>query len=299
MDLTMYWFMFPVSICVATTAMLTGIGGAALFVPIFLIIFPLLGEEYVLETAVAAIGVGLLTETFGFTSGFIGYYRRKLIDFKIAKTFIVLAVPTALAGAVIAHYVNGTLLKFMYASLMLIMAWVLLNESHEQPPIDSDRNEKGQKNDPHIRNITSADGTVYRYRFAGKKDRQNGTTSFGGFLCGMLGVGIGEVVMPQLVKKVGVPVGIAAGSSVTVVIVTVMSASFTHIAALIAEGGVNAVPWHLVMYTVPGVLIGGQIGPRLQGLISSTTMERAIAAVFMVIGVAMMIVIYKEIQIYL
>ena len=28
---TKYAFMFPVSVCVATTAMLTGIGGAALF----------------------------------------------------------------------------------------------------------------------------------------------------------------------------------------------------------------------------------------------------------------------------
>jgi uncharacterized membrane protein YfcA len=43
MDWTIYWFMFPVSICVATTAMLSGIGGAALFIPIFVIIFPLLG----------------------------------------------------------------------------------------------------------------------------------------------------------------------------------------------------------------------------------------------------------------
>ena len=31
MDFTLYWFMFPVSILVATCAMLSGIGGAALF----------------------------------------------------------------------------------------------------------------------------------------------------------------------------------------------------------------------------------------------------------------------------
>lgn len=27
----------------------------------------------------------------------------------------------------------------------------------------------------------------------------------------------------------------------------------------------GAVPWHLVIYTAPGVIIGGQIGSRLQG----------------------------------
>jgi len=31
MDFALYWFMFPVSICVATCAMWSGIGGAALF----------------------------------------------------------------------------------------------------------------------------------------------------------------------------------------------------------------------------------------------------------------------------
>lgn len=32
MDFTLYWFMFPVPICVATCAMLSGIGGAALLI---------------------------------------------------------------------------------------------------------------------------------------------------------------------------------------------------------------------------------------------------------------------------
>lgn len=77
MDFTLYWFMLPVSMGVATTAMLSGIGGAALFTPIFLIIVPLLGPEYPLASPVAAIGVALLTETFGFSSGFVGYYRKR------------------------------------------------------------------------------------------------------------------------------------------------------------------------------------------------------------------------------
>lgn len=36
-------------------------------------------------------------------------------------------------------------------------------------------------------------------------------------MTGMLGVGIGEVVIPQLVKKNGVPLPVAAGTSVLVV----------------------------------------------------------------------------------
>ena len=295
MDLTLYWFMLPVSICVATTAMLSGIGGAALFVPIFLIIFPILGEEYVIQSTVAAIGVGLFSELFGFTSGFIAYSYRKLIDFKITKTFLIIAIPTALAGALISHFINGTLLKFMYGILVLAMAWVLINESKDQ---SKETSTDEASNDPDMRKITSRDGAVYKYKFRGAADRNNGTTSFGGFLTGLLGVGIGEVTMPQLVKKVGVPVGVAAGSSVSIVIATVLAASFTHIGALIAGGGLSAVPWNIVLYTAPGCLIGGQIGPRLQGKISSKTIERFIAGVFTVIGIAMFIIVYKESKAY-
>ena len=68
-DPTMYWFMFPVSICVALCAVSAGIGGAALFGPIFLIAFPLLGEDYVIGSARTSVVLAIILETFGFTSG--------------------------------------------------------------------------------------------------------------------------------------------------------------------------------------------------------------------------------------
>ena len=114
-------------------------------------------------------------------------------------------------------------------------------------------------------------------------------TSVGAFLTGMVSVGIGEVIVPQLTKR-GVPVAVAAATSVAVVIVTAVTASFTLIGQLVSEAGLAAVPWHLVMYTIPGVLIGGQIGPRLQGRISHRTMELSIASLFLLLGVAMLLV---------
>ena len=94
--------------------------------------------------------------------------------------------------------------------------------------------------------------------------------------------------------KRGVPVAVAAATSVAVVIVTALCASFTLIGQLVSEGGMDAVPWNLVMYTIPGVLIGGQIGPRLQGRISHRAMEVGIATLFVVLGVAMLFVAAKR-----
>ena len=295
MDWTLYWFMFPVSMCIATSAMLSGIGGAALFIPIFVIIFPLLGPEYPLHTA-AAIGTALMTEVFGFSSGFVGYYRKRLIDFRSAVPFILVAVPVAICGALMLAVLQDHegFLKGAYAALMLILCPIILRHT---PPAaitheTSSGNEIGIDGRP-IRHVTAKSGETYTYHAPRQGFLGGIITSAGAFLTGLLGVGIGEVIMPQLVKRNRIPVAVAAATSVFIVIVTIASASFTQIAALIAAGGVNAIPWNLVCYTIPGVIIGGQIGPWLQGRIAQRAMEKAIALLFGIIGIAMMWIVMK------
>ena len=289
-DWTLYWFMFPVAMCVATTAMLSGIGGAAIFAPIFMIIFPILGPEYPFENIAAAIGVALLTEVFGFSSGFIGYYRKRLIDYKSAIPFILVGVPVGIGGALLLTTFKEfeEALRGVYGLLMLVLSLVLIrcNGSAEGSDVgngsDASEDELGRP----IKSITGRDGTTYSY----KKPQQGAgaiATGVGGFLTGLLGVGIGEVVMPQLAKRDGVPIPVAAATSVFVVIVVVAAASFTQIFSLVAQGGLKAVPWNVVIYTVPAVIIGGQIGPRLQGKVSQHMMERSIGYLFLIIGVAM------------
>jgi uncharacterized membrane protein YfcA len=79
-----------------------------------------------------------------------------------------------------------------------------------------------------------------------------------------------------------------------VVIVTVILASSTLAVQLIRDGGWTAVPWNLLVYDIPGVLIGGQIGPRLQGKVAPHTMRRAIAVLFVILGTAMMAVAFRK-----
>ncbi|MEO0617141.1 MAG: sulfite exporter TauE/SafE family protein [Pseudomonadota bacterium] len=286
MDFTLYWFMFPVSICVATCAMLSGIGGAALFTPIFILVLPLLGPEYPLQSTVAAIGTALLTETFGFTSGFIGYYRKRLIDFDIVKRFIRWSVPVAVAGAFLAHYVAEALLIAGYALLVLVLAIIHVFVSHDPERADVAAGTGA-------RTLTDASGRSWHYAIPRLTIMDRVGTVIGSFLTGMLSVGIGEVIVPQLTKR-GVPVAVAVAASVAIVIITVACASFTLIAQVIREGGVSAVPWNLVCYSIPGVLIGGQIGPRLQGLVSQRTMEHAIGALFFMLAGAMALVALQK-----
>lgn len=272
MDFTLYWFMFPVSIGVATCAMLSGIGGAALFTPIFVLLFPLLGPEYVLASTFAAVSTALLTQTFGFMSGFIGYYRRRMIDFDLALRFIKVSAPVAIIGALVAHIVHDAILIAAYAMLVFVLAIGMLFLRRPQTA------------------RPNFDLPTPRPRIPA---RDFALTGVGAFLTGMVSVGIGEVIVSRLMKR-GIPVGTAAATSVAIVMFTILLATATLVAQLVRDGGIGAIPWNLICYEVPGVAIGGQIGPRLQGLVSQRTMQRAIGALFLFLSVAMMTVALKK-----
>ena len=272
MDFTLYWFMFPVAIGVATLAMLSGIGGAALFTPIFVLLFPILGPEYVLASTFAAISTALLTQTFGFISGFIGYYRRRMIDFDLAVRFIKISAPVAVIGALVAHAVHDYILIAAYALLVFVLAFGMLFLRSEQT---SRPNYDHPSRQPHF------------------PTRDFALTGVGAFLTGMVSVGIGEVMISRLTRR-GVPVGTAAATSVAIVMFTILLATATLVAQLVRDGGVGAIPWNLICYEVPGVAIGGQIGPLLQGRIKQRTMERAIGVLFIFLSVAMISVALQK-----
>ena len=285
MDFTLYWFMFPVSILVATCAMLSGIGGAALFTPIFILVFPLLGPEYALESTIAAIGTALITQTFGFLSGFVGYYRRRLIDYRLAWHIVRISVPVAVTGALVAGIVHDSVLLAGYALLVAALSVVMWRNRPPQPGVAQ---RHGQR-----RTITDSRGRDYNYDEPSLGWRSVTLTSVGAFLTGMVSVGIGEVTISKLTRK-GVPIAVAAATSVLIVIITIVFASTTLVVQLVQAGGWTAVPWNLLVYDIPGVLIGGQIGPRLQGRVAPHLMRRAISVLFIVLALAMLSVAVRK-----
>lgn len=290
MDWTVYWFMFPACIAIASMAMLSGISGAAMLSPVLILVFPLVGVPTL--TPAAAIGMALFTEFFGFASGVAGYARRCLIDYGIARQMIVVAVPFAAAGAVASAFLNPALLKAIYGVIMFGLAIVLTRQSLTHPASYPEALAAGPKSrqtefrvEGRSRVVRAADGTEYRYPSC-PLGVSRMLTAGGALLSGLVSTGIGEIEMPQLVGLCRLPLSVAAGTSILIVAATVAAGSFAHVSRLISAGGVGAVPWNLVVYTVPGALIGGQIGARLQGTVREAVMERFMAGLFVLIGAA-------------
>ena len=232
-----------------------------------------------------------------FSSGLSGYARRGLVDWPLALQFAAVAVPLSLTGALAAGSVasDPRLLRGVYALLMLSLAAYLIFAPAAATLADGCElpGESGNGGvGPEVRTRVAADGKEFFYYAARKGDAGGASVTAGGaFLTGLLGVGVGEVVLPQLVKQCCMPLPVAAGTSVAVVVVTAAVAAVVQFFALAqATGGdvASVVPWALVQWTIPGVLVGGQLAPYLasRSAFSDEQIERFAASLFTVVGLA-------------
>ena len=111
----------------------------------------------------------------------------------------------------------------------------------------------------------------------------------GGAFVGMISVGLAELQEYHLVARCKISTPIAVATSIFVVVITVLVASVGHFYEFATEGGVqlNHVI-NIIMFTIPGVIIGGQVGPKLLKIIPQDKMKIAISTAFVLIGFFML-----------
>lgn len=305
MDWTVYWFMLPVCVVIATTAMFSGISGAALLTPTFLIGFPLFGIPRL--TALAAIGTSLFLETSGFGTGLYRYLSLRLVDLPTAKSLILVTLPLGAAGSLAARWVPVDVLRIGYGVAMLGLAWLLVSDRPSKPADAPDGAASPRDNlvpepavvadSEHVhtdcpagdhREISSARGHVYRYCAHGLR-LQRAFSGAGAVVAGMISTGVGEATLPPLVRRSCFPVPVAAATSTVVVAGTVAGAAATHLITLVVQGGIAAIPWNLIVWAVPGAVTGAFIGTRLQGRVNEHAARLFFSALFTAIGIAFLL----------
>ncbi|HEB32539.1 MAG TPA: sulfite exporter TauE/SafE family protein [Spirochaetes bacterium] len=272
-----YWYLFPVSICVATLAMASGVGGATFFSPIFILALKLPAE--------VAIGTALVTEVFGFASGLYAYAHKKIIDYRLGMMLIIVTVPAALAGTLIAGYIDELILKIILGMGLFAVATAFLrNPGHKEvirmdDSIKQDYPEKKAKTC-----INTSEGEKICYTVC---DRTEGRiiAGVGGLFVGMISTGLGELNGYFLLRRCRVPSKISIATSVFVVAVTALAASAGHIFRFTRTGNeVITTVLSIVIFTVPGVVIGGQLGSRVASYIPQKIMERVLGVLFIFIA---------------
>ena len=276
-----YWFMFPVAILVATTAMASGVEGATFFTPIFLLALGLPIE--------VAIGTGLITEVFGFASGVYAYRRKKLIDYRLGASLLVVTVPMALLGTWIAGRVDADLLKTILGMGLLAVALSFLRspEAEDLSRTDGAIEEKygGDRGETCL---VAADGERICYTVCNKAEGRM-IAGTGGLFIGMIATGLGELNAYFLLQRCRVPSKVSVATSVFVVAITALSAAGGHLYGFIQAGGeVLATVISIVVFTVPGVIVGGQLGALVATRVSQHVLERALGVLFILVAVLML-----------
>lgn len=267
------WWLFPVAIGIAAVANGAGIGGATFFSPLFVI-------GLSLEPA-TAIGAALGTEVFGFASGVAAHARAKAIDWRMVTLLASASVPAAVVGSLLAGSAPETLLKALLAGGLAAIAVVFIRH-HD--PLEEDAAiaaGHGVIDPVYSKRIVLADDTTYAYQVCRPGEGRIGA-GIGGLFVGLISTGLGEANSFTLVKRCRVPSRIAVAVSVTTVAITALAASVTHAIDFLSRPDADTAEiTSILFFTVPGVLIGGQLGPRVVGRLPEQTLIRTLGWLFL------------------
>ncbi|AUC61209.1 hypothetical protein AA637_08555 [Cyanobacterium sp. HL-69] len=272
-----YWYLFPTAIGIATIAMASGVEGATFFTPLFLIALKLPPE--------VAIGIGLITEVFGFSSGLFAYIRKSLIDFKLGRMLLLVSIPMALLGTWFGNIIPADVLKGILAVGLFVIATSFLKspDKHTLELLDEDIKNIQEKKELQTC-ITDKNNKTYYYTI------YNGTegrllASIGALFLGMVSTGLGQLNGFYLIQRCRVPSPVAIATSVFIVAITALIASIGHVIQFAQAGGEELqMVLNIVIFTVPGVLMGAQLGSIVATKLSQQKLERAMGILFIFVG---------------
>jgi uncharacterized membrane protein YfcA len=219
----------------------------------------------------------------------IAYVRARLVDYRLGANLLMFSVPGAIVGVLSADLFPGVVLKTIFAvglifiGLQLFLSWRqdIMKAMDELIEVEAEAGFASE--------LTDRAGNTYRYTVCNKALGRTFAAVGGAFL-GMISVGLAELQEYHLVARCKVPSPVAVATSIFVVVITVLVASMGHVFGFIEEGGSDALDEmvNVAMFTVPGVLIGGQLGPRLQARVNPDKMKVLISWIFMGVGAFML-----------
>jgi len=291
-----YWWMFPIAFLIALTVNTAGISGAALFVPFFILVFPFLAGTNL--QAIETVKLGLITESFGLSSSALAFLSFGLVDLKIARRSILVALPFVFGGALLTTLIPESVLFLIIAVLLVISVFVLWFEKKLKAKRRAEHgvvaiSEENEQGETVMRK--SKDGKEYRYAYtrAGRLKRSVGYALGGGFQ-GATGFGIGEIgIIATMLSHIPTRIGI--GTSHLIVATTAIVASLVHFLLASGAGTVAvAFPWNIPAMTVPAVIAGGQLAPYVAAKLPTRYLEKFVSGLFIIIAGALIVLAFSR-----
>lgn len=241
------WVSLPMGLLIATVVSTVGIGGGILWMPFLLIVLKLRPDT--------AVVTSLCIQMAGMGSGTLAYWRQGRVDVRLMLLLLSITVPGIALGAYAARTMPSSYLELILGVLTLATALIFV--SANQPYGD--------------RGHHRAD-----LRKVGKYGWFIGTLAVAS---GMLSVSIGEWLVPILRGKMSMRMTVAVATSVATIFgACILGACFHGIMG--GRPDMSSLCWAL-----PGVIIGGQLGPPLAERINDRQLKEVFIFLLTLVGI--------------
>lgn len=219
------WVTFPAGIGIASVASCVGIGGGILWMPFLILVMRIPPDSAVLTS--------LVIQTVGMGSGSFAYMRQRRVDLHLAFFLFLVTLPGIVTGAWLTSVMAPNHLELVLGILTLFTALLFVSASQKYLDEGSDK-------------VPVKKAVRYSWMVA-----------LGAVASGMLSVSIGEWLIPLMRNKMSLRMRTAVATSIVTIFGTCLAGTAIHFSmAKHAE-------FAILVYAVPGVLIGGQLGPRI------------------------------------
>jgi uncharacterized membrane protein YfcA len=251
---TVWWFwplaLFCLTFLLGIIAVIAGVGGGVLFVPIVASFFPF-HLDYVR-------GAGLVLALTGTLAASPMLLRSGLARLRLVLPLALAGSVCSLAGAVIGFALPVALVQTALGIIIIAVAVLLWTTNS-------------------VDGLEGRDGTRFEWQ---SRRGVLGIASFGGigFVGGLFGLGAGWANVPALNLLMGLPLKVAVGTSGLAISLINSSAAWVYI-------GRGALLPAIAMPSILGVMLGSRIGAKLLHGMPSVTVRRIVITVLVIAGV--------------
>lgn len=246
------WWVWPLTLFIVTfilgiLAVLGGVGGGVLFVPIIGGFFPF-HIDFVR-------GAGLLVALAGALAAGPGLLKRNLASLRLAMPVALIASAAAIGGALVGLALSPDLIQIMLGSAIILIVVIMATAKKSDFPVV-----------PKPDNLSKALGVwgIYREESIGKDVEWQvhrtpmalATFVLIGFMAGMFGLGAGWANVPVLNLMMGAPLKISVATSKFLLSITDTSAAWIFI-------NKGAVLPMMVVPSLVGIMLGSIVGVKI------------------------------------
>jgi uncharacterized membrane protein YfcA len=219
------WVFIPVGFCGAILGNISAVGGGIVFIPVIIFLFHL--------PPVTALKIALASQSFGMTSGAIGWIQKRVVPLRALK----LTVPGLLIGSAISSLVihpSALLVKLLFGPVSILLGVLTIVLSR-----------KSAKTAVVMEIPANAAVPLFLISF------------IGGLITGWIAIGEGELVAALLMLVYGVNVATCIGLGVLLLSINSIFLTLLHHFFL---GGI---PWNMAAFTGLGCVFGARLAPYL------------------------------------